>query len=79
MKFNTNFDTHYYMTKCATCNFHAKDKRMENAWFSPKHNQTKTMRLSKRFPRVYPNAWKTHMAQLAMYESNLLTIITKQY
>ena len=52
-----------YMAKCATCVFHEKDKCMENAWFLANHNEAKTMR----FPCVYPNAWKTHVAQLAMY------------
>ena len=31
-----------YMAKCATCIFHEKDKRMENAWFLSKYNQAKT-------------------------------------
>ena len=28
----------HYMTNCATCVFHEKDKRMENAWFFPYYN-----------------------------------------
>ena len=57
------------MAKCATCVFHEKDKRMENAWFFANYNEEKTMR----FPCVYPNAWETHVAQLAMYEREFLT------
>ena len=53
----------FYMAKCATYVFHEKDKRMENAWFSANYNEAKTMRS----PCIYPNAWKTHVAQLAMY------------
>ena len=52
------------MAKCATCVFHEKNKRMEIAWFSANYNEAKNMR----FPCVYPNAWKTHLAQLAMYQ-----------
>ena len=40
------------MAKCATCIFHEKDKRMENAWFLANYNEAKdhafSMRLSKR-------------------------------
>ena len=36
------------MAKCATCVFHEKDKRMENAWFLANYNEAKTMRLTKR-------------------------------
>ena len=51
------------MTKCATCVFHEKDKRMENEWFLPNYIEVKTMR----FPCGYPNAWKTHVAHFAMH------------
>ena len=51
------------MAKCAPCIFHEKDKRMENAWFLPNYNEVKTMR----FPCIYLNAWKMHVAHLAMY------------
>ena len=30
------------MAKCATCVYHEKDKRMENAWFLANHNEAKT-------------------------------------
>ena len=39
------------MAKCATCVFHEKDKRMENAWFLANY-EAKTMRLSKRMENV---------------------------
>ena len=54
---------YWYMAKCATCIFHEKDKCMENAWFLANYNEANTMR----FPCVYPNARKTHVAHLAMY------------
>ena len=38
---------------------------MENAWFLSNYNKEKNVR----FPCVYPNAWETHVAQLAMYNS----------
>ena len=41
------------MAKCATCLCHEKDKRMENAWFLPNHNEVKTMRLSKRMENAH--------------------------
>ena len=40
------------MAKCATCVFHEKDKRMENAWFLANYNEAKTMRLSKRMEKA---------------------------
>ena len=36
--------------------------------FLANYNEAKTMRVS----RVYPNAWKKHMAQLAMYHGEVL-------
>ena len=47
------------MAKCVMCIFHEKDKR-----FLPNYD-VKTMR----FPCVYPNAWKMHLAHLAMYRA----------
>ena len=44
----------FYMAKCATCVFHEMDKRMENSWFLDNYNE----------------AWKTHVAQLAMYNGS---------
>ena len=52
------------MAKCATCVFHEKDKRMENAWFLANYNEAKTMRLSKRMENArgtfghVVNAWQ---------------------
>ena len=51
------------MAKCATCVFHLKDKRMENAWFLANYNEAKTMRFS--------FSWKTHVAHLAMYDQGI--------
>ena len=51
------------MAKCATCVLHEKDKHMENAWFSSKYNQAKTMR----FPCVY----STYVAHLAIFKFDL--------
>ena len=33
----------YYVTKCATCVFHEKDIRSENAWFLASYNEAKTL------------------------------------